>query len=463
MNRKQYSVTITKHLYDELQSALFPGDGYESVAFGLCSRASSGDRERLIVQSIYPISSETYIHRSDNCVTWSTELLRKLLLEAAQNTLSILKLHSHPSGYQKFSSLDNKSDVQIKDTMVDWMVDTLCASVIMTPDGKLFGRIVLDNGFLPIDCIQVVGHELKFFHSSFDKRGFNEWKKKNAQAFGDATTSLLSKLKIGVVGCSGTGSPLIEQLTRLGVGGMVLVDPDRVEEKNLNRILNSTTCDAQTAALKVDVMKRAVFAVNPQCNVSTYAVNIYDSEQALRDLSTCDVIFGCVDSIDGRHLLNLISTYYCIPYIDLGVKLIADGRGEITKICGSIHSIAPGGSSLMSRGVYTSEDLTSASFLRHDPEEYLSLVSEKYIKNVSVEKPAVVSINMVTASSAVNEFLCKIHHVRAESMDSYAVARLCISDGYLQYEAESDPDLYFLKFVARGDCKPFLGQLNFDF
>ena len=47
-------------------------------------------------------------------------------------------------------------------------------------------------------------------------------------------------MSIAVVGCSGTGSPVIEQLARLGVGRLVLVDPDRVEEKNLNRIVNAT-------------------------------------------------------------------------------------------------------------------------------------------------------------------------------------------------------------------------------
>ena len=59
------------------------------------------------------------------------------------------------------------------------------------------------------------------------------------QAFGDGTTDLLRSLSVGVAGCSGTGSWVIELLGRLGIGRLVLVDPDTIECKNMNRIVNS--------------------------------------------------------------------------------------------------------------------------------------------------------------------------------------------------------------------------------
>ena len=66
---------------------------------------------------------------------------------------------------------------------------------------------------------------------------------------------------MAVVGCSGTGSPLIEQLARLGVGRIVIVDPDHVETKNLNRIVNSTREDAYLRRPKVEVLARAIAAM----------------------------------------------------------------------------------------------------------------------------------------------------------------------------------------------------------
>jgi hypothetical protein len=45
-----------------------------------------------------------------------------------------------------------------------------------------------------------------------------EYKMRTAQTFGKGTTEKLSSLSIGVVGVSGTGIPVVEQLHRLSVG-----------------------------------------------------------------------------------------------------------------------------------------------------------------------------------------------------------------------------------------------------
>ena len=66
---------------------------------------------------------------------------------------------------------------------------------------------------------------------------------------------------MAIVGCSGTGSIVIEQLARLGVGAFVLADPDIIEAKNLNRIPNSTLEDADRRTPKVLVAKRMIDAL----------------------------------------------------------------------------------------------------------------------------------------------------------------------------------------------------------
>ena len=53
------------------------------------------------------------------------------------------------------------------------------------------------------------------------------------------------------VGVSGTGSVVAEQLARLGSGEIILVDFDRIEGRNLDRILNSTMADVADSRLKV--------------------------------------------------------------------------------------------------------------------------------------------------------------------------------------------------------------------
>ena len=59
-------------------------------------------------------------------------------------------------------------------------------------------------------------------------------------AFTSGMTEWLGRLSVCVIGVSGTGSIVAEQLARLGFGEIILIDFDKIEERNLNRILNST-------------------------------------------------------------------------------------------------------------------------------------------------------------------------------------------------------------------------------
>ena len=265
-------------------------------------------------------------------------------------------------------------------------------------------------------------------------------------------------MSVGVVGCSGTGSPVIEQLVRLGVNRLLLVDPDTVETKNLNRIINSTIKDAESNNPKVLAIADAIKRIGLGTKVDCRQVNIYDDVETLKALIQCDVVFGCMDSVDGRHLLNQLCSFYLIPYFDLGVKLEADGLGGIKQICGSVHYIQPCKSSLLTRGVYTIEDLRASSQHRKNPEEFENLKKNSYIKNVNVNSPAVISVNMQVASHAINEFLNRIHPFKSDHPSNYAASSIDISEGYIVNSNESDfeIDAYLKKKSGRGDMSPFI-------
>jgi hypothetical protein len=88
----------------------------------------------------------------------------------------------------------------------------------MLPDGKVFGRIINEKlRFLPLSKISIIGDNIEFFnYSKIDKRKIDkELNERNLQTFGDGTVSLLTHMKIAVVGCSGTGSIVIEQLVSI--------------------------------------------------------------------------------------------------------------------------------------------------------------------------------------------------------------------------------------------------------
>src|SRR3546814_13121299 len=97
-----------------------------------------------------------------------------------------------------------------------------------------------------------------------------------------------------------------------------------------------------------------------------------DSPEAIARLATCDVLFGCMDSIEGRDTLNRIATFYTLPYFDLGVRIDAAGSGGVNAVSGVVNYIQPCGSSLTSRGVSSAADTHAAAIPPHQPSFHLA-------------------------------------------------------------------------------------------
>ncbi|WP_350292484.1 ThiF family adenylyltransferase [uncultured Croceitalea sp.] len=451
---------IAKKHYDSLTKHLFPGDGKESVSIAICGRANNGNT--FLVHDLIHIP-HNLCEREFDFIKWPTHLIIDRLPEMVAKNFALFKVHSHPGGYEQFSELDDNSDLELFDSIYGWFDnEDFHGSLILLPSGNLIGRVITPElEFEEMDKITIVNHTIKI--SQKKKQSFDDsLNLRNRQTLGKGTQMLLKNMTIGVVGCSGTGSPVIEQLSRLGAGKLILVDPDVIESKNLNRIINSKEVDAVESTLKVDVAKHAIDQMGFSTEVVAYANNLYDDVSVIHDLSSCDFLFGCMDSVDGRHLLNSIASFYIIPYIDVGVKVISDKEGGIDQICGSIHYLQPGASSLLTRGVYTSEDLRAANMLRTDLEEYEKQKDSGYITDINVEAPAVISINMLASSLAVNEFLSRIHPIKTEELSLYDIIRFSLTDYYLMNEhSEHDNDIYLDKYIGRGDISPLLNIPTF--
>ncbi len=447
---------MTQLQHQQLQAHLFPGDGKEAAAIALCGRAAGPDRHSLMVRKIERIPYRECV-RTDQYLTWPTERLLPLLAEAATRNLAILKIHSHPGGYEAFSELDDQADRELFSSVYGWVdSDFPHASAVMLPGGRMFGRWVdVNGGFHPLACIGVVGDDLLLWHTAKTTGAMNGAHKRNAQAFGAGTLARMQLMTAAVVGCSGTGSVVTEQLLRLGIGRLILIDPDHVGIENINRIPQATITDAEAKRLKVDVMRDFIIRSGLPTKVVALACDIA-SPEAVRVVAEADVVFGCMDGIEGRHLLNRLTTFYSLPYFDVGVKLIADGTGGIEQICGTVHYLQPGRSSLLSRGVYTLEELRAAWLKKTDPAEYEAQLRSKYIIGAQEGRPAVISVNMQFASLAVNEFLARLHPYRDDDNSGYATYRMSLTQGALYMDKEGAPCTALAPHVGRGDVKPLL-------
>lgn len=431
----------------------------------LCGRRDGEYRQRLVVRAVELVPHEACSVRRADRVTWPPDIMEPWLERATDERLSVVKVHSHPGGYAAFSETDDVGDKILLPMVRDWVEAPIPhASTIMLPSGQMFGRVLQPNGSLvPLECINVVGDDLHFWYADAGSIEIPDFTASHAQIFDDGTIERLRRLWVAVIGCSGTGSPLIEQLYRLGVGVLVIVDDDLTEARNINRIINSTMQDATEGRAKTDVIGDAIERAGLGTHVIRVKKNLW-SPEVVRLVAQCDVVFGCMDTVDGRFLLNTLATYYTLPYFDVGVRLdaVPDGpdRGRIREVCGTVHYIRPGGSSLVSRGAFTMDQVRAAGLLRADPAAHAQQVKEGYIKGVQGNRPAVISVNMFAASLAVNDFLARFHPFREEPNGSYAQTIFSLASMELMPESQEVPCPIFKKRVGAGDVKPLLRQVE---
>ncbi|MDO6719710.1 ThiF family adenylyltransferase [Psychrosphaera sp. 1_MG-2023] len=445
---------LSSQTISELHSCLYNGDGKETVAFVLCGTAITNEQVIILAHEVVALSSESYLDRKSDFVRWSTFELKPLLDRAEKESLSIVKFHCHPSGYDEFSNIDNESDKELFPSIYDWLGTKVpCLSAILLPDDRVIARHIDANGnFFPVSTT-VVGDIVKNYSTKAScTKPFQKFEERNLQTFGSLTRDTLSQMKIAVIGCSGTGSPVVEQLNRLGVGELILVDPDKLEHKNLNRVTNTTMRDAELALFKVDALQNRLAEIGLPTRITAIPRTLLNRE-VIKIVSECDFIFGCVDSSEARVAISRISSFYLVPYIDIGICLDADGSGGVRNISGKIGYFQPGMSDHLTRRSILPSTLEAESLKRTNPDEYLNLLEEGYIKGVSENSPAVISVNTYASSLAILEFLARVHEYRNEPNSNFAQQTFCLVNNFFEEKSEEDflPSKELKKYVGRGD------------
>ena len=118
--------------------------------------------------------------------------------------------------------------------------------------------------------------------------------------------------------------------------------------------------------------------------------------------------------------------------------------------------------SLLTRGVYTPERLRAEGLRRTDPKEFNLQLEQGYVRNVDVDRPAVISINMQISSLAVTELLNRIHPFKDDKPSGYSrvMVDFCGSCMINDHEENFPVDLALAKFAGYGDCRPLLRMVE---
>jgi hypothetical protein len=436
--------------YRDLRQHLFPGDGLEAAAILLCSR-TTGRRVKLLTRHVLLVPHSECRRQRDSLV-WPGDWIETALDLAEPEGLSLVFIHSHPGGMSEFSAVDDRSDREVLPGVFQNHGD-IHGSAIMTPDGRLFGRVYdAQLRWSTVELCTVAGDDLLYWWSD----GSN----KRPVAFTSAMTGDLQRLSCAVLGVSGTGSIIAEQACRLGFGRVTLIDFDRVEAKNLNRILNATLDDVARKRLKVDSFRSAAVSYRGPGVVDVVPKSLLTREAVLA-AAQCDVMFCCVDSLAARQIADLISTAYLIPLFDVGVVIpVRQSNGEpaVADVCGRIDYIQPGKSTLRDRGVYSAESLRGEYLRQVSPDAHRLELDAGYLKGLVDEAPAVITLNMRAASACMNEFIARAFPFRLDNNEGYARTSFSLAACEEEFRSESSfAAVDRGSLLGRGSLEPLLG------
>ncbi len=443
-------------LHAQVKGHLFPPDGLEAAAILICTR-TPGSRLRLLVQEVILVPYAACKRRARDAITWPGEYLEQAIDLAEPGGSAMILIHSHPSGLFAFSDADDESDRKVIPSLFH-AFGALHGSAVMTADGAVLARLYdPDLQACAVDLVTVAGDDLSYWWA--DKAtliGPGD----RPIAFTSGMTAELGRLSALVIGASGTGSIAGEQLARLGFGRVQVVDFDRLEWKNLNRILNSNRADAHANRLKVEVFVEAVTGYRGEGVAIPVPASI-TTREAVVAAADCDVVFCCVDTLEARHIADLIAASFLLPLFDVGVVIPVRKKGDtfaIADVCGRIDYVQPGGSTLLDRGIYTPESLRGEYLRRVAPEAHQQELEAGYLKGLVEEAPAVITLNMRAASACVNEFIARAYPFRLEPNHLYARTEFSLAACEEEYVAETAftraPNL----LLARGNAEPLLGM-----
>ena len=173
--------------------------------------------------------------------------------------------------------------------------------------------------------------------------------RRTIQGLGDLGFRRLRQLSVAVVGVGSVGSIVAEALARMKVRELLLVDFDKVEEHNLDRLLHATRWDI--GRCKVDVAGSRIDHNFPSGGFRILRADIRD-EPVFRSIADCDIVLACVDKPIARDLLNHLAITHVVPVIEGGVFLEATqgalARGQVTA-----RVIYPGAECLRCAGQYS--------------------------------------------------------------------------------------------------------------
>ena len=414
-----WSVHLSLRMAEDLLRHLFPGDRDEHAAVLGVSVVRTGRGVRLLGRRLHLAQDGVdYVPGLRGYRMLTPTFVRNRILDCERDELGYLAVHCHGgTDHVSFSTDDMNSHERGYPALLDILEGAPVGALVFARDA-VAGDIRLPGGRRTVlDHARLLGSSIRELRPAppeappgdhtFDRQ---------SRMFGDRGQATLGSQKVGVIGVGGAGSLVVEYLARLGVGHLVLIDPDRIDTTNLPRVVGARTRDtrpwlthprwpARLRALgerlstpKVTIARRVACQANPAVRVDAIHDDVTNDTAAER-LLDCDYLFLAADSAQARLVVNAIVHQYLIPGVQIGSKIQLDDRGDVIDVFSVVRPLHPGESCLWCNQLISPARLQDEA---HTPEQRRR---QRYVDDTAVHAPSVITLNAVAAGHAVNDYL----------------------------------------------------------
>jgi molybdopterin/thiamine biosynthesis adenylyltransferase len=420
-----WTLSIEEPLYARLMAHLFPGDHDEHGAVISAGVATTNRGTRLLARDLFVAEDGVdFVPGRRGYRMLTAEFVSERIRYCRDEKLTYLAVHNHGGRDSvDFSEPDNQSHERGYPALLDISGQPVGALVLA--ENALAGDIWTENrARRPIQETGIVGRNLRRLYPAppAPPPKANRSYDRQARWFGDRGQDLLARMKVAVVGAGGIGLPLVTMLGRLGVGTLVVIDPDRVEDINLPRLPEARRLDAlmplraipgatplanRLSTRKVRLARRAVRRANPEATFIGLSSNVIEPDTAAQ-LIDCDYIFLAADSHLARMVVNAVAHQFLIPAVQLGTRIDVDtATGAVGDIRTNVRPVLPG------TGCLRCNQLISAARVQDESLGRLERARNRYVDEVPA--PSVITFNTWAASQAATDFMLMVGGLMEET------------------------------------------------
>ena len=450
----RYEVTLTEKAHNiacnHLLSHFKQNKHQEELCFALWYPCNGkGKTTALISEIILPEEDERELHGN---TSFFPQFLARSLRIAIKKKAGLAFMHSHPTkGWQDMSGPDVIAE---KDRIASPANSTNMPLVGLTvgTDESWSARFWIkkqNREFKRFWCdkVKVIGNRLRI---TFNEQAYNDtFQNKNVlrrtiETWGSDEQLKISRMTVGIVGIGSVGSMVGENLARIGIGNIVLIDHDKIEEHNLDRLLYATKKDIgkfKSGFFKNKILKHSV---NENVKIKSIIQPI-QSQSAFRSALDCDIIFSCVDKPLARDVLNHIAYAYLIPVIDGGIA-VSKRYDKFSDARWSSHIVTYGHKCMLCRKQYTTSDvsmeldgsLENPSYIEH-------LHSKRGFGNENVF-PFSQNLSSIEVLMMIHFLLSKDWWPKLNRLEYNFLSGQMNKD-----ESSCNKECYFLNIIGKGD------------